>query len=56
MASGWVPRFETSEERTQARALVESARPQGHSNQGHDFHTDMSAEEKAAVIEYLKTL
>lgn len=28
----------------------------GQSNQGHDFHTDMSAAEKRALIEYLKTL
>lgn len=29
---------------------------EGQSNQGHDFHTDLSSAEKRALIEYLKTL
>ena len=28
----------------------------GHSNQGHDFYTGISDDEKRALIEYLKTL
>jgi len=35
---------------------VYSVEMEGHSNQGHDFHTNMSEADKGAVIEYLKTL
>ncbi|KAJ8135901.1 hypothetical protein OY671_010886, partial [Metschnikowia pulcherrima] len=56
LPAGFLERDALGVEAKSGKRDVYTTERDGHSNQGHDFYTDLSGDDKRAVIEYLKTL